>query len=65
MRITVDMSLCRGYAICVGLAPEHFEIDDAGDLVVTRSEVPPENEDAVRESAMICPMQAILLTEDA
>ena len=53
----------RSFAICVGLAPDYFELDEQGDLLVLRSEVDPEDEDTVGEAALICPKQAILLSE--
>jgi len=63
MDITVDMNLCQSFAICVGLAPDYFELDENGDLVVLRKSVDPEDEDTLGEAALICPKQAILLEE--
>ena len=63
MDVTVDQELCQSFAICVGLAPDYFELDEQGDLLVLRSEVDPEDEDTVGEAALICPKQAILLSE--
>ena len=63
MKVEVDLGACRSYAICVGIAPDVFELDEDGVLVVLRSDVAPGDEDRVREAALACPTQAILLTD--
>ncbi len=46
------------------IAPDSFELDDIeGHASATSENVPPEQEDAVREAAHSCPEQAILITE--
>jgi ferredoxin len=64
MKVKVDMELCRGYAICAGIAPSYFEMDPQGDLMLLQDEVADTDIEAIRESAMICPQQAIIVTED-
>jgi ferredoxin len=64
MKVEVDLGLCRSYAICVGVAPDVFELDDDGVLVVLRPDVATGDEDRMREAALACPTQAILLTDD-
>lgn len=63
MEVQVDLGACRSYAICVGIAPDVFELDEDGVLVVLRSTVEEGDEDRVREAALACPTQAILLKE--
>lgn len=63
MRVEVDATECRGYAICVGIAPEHFELDDEGLARTLSADVEPEDEDRVREAATSCPTLAIRVTE--
>lgn len=40
MKITVDRNKCTGLGICESLAPEVFEVNDAGDLVLLTDAVP-------------------------
>jgi ferredoxin len=59
MRIVVDMELCESNALCAGLVPTVFEVDD-DDVLQVRTEEPdpdllPDLEAAVRA----CPKQAI------
>ena len=38
MKITVDRVKCTGLGICESLAPNVFEVDDDGDLVLLTDE---------------------------
>ena len=65
MKVHVNSELCAGFGICLGIAPEVFELHDDGYAVVLVSEVPPELEDLVRRAASQCPAQAISLSDDS
>lgn len=64
MKVRIDTDLCAGFGICVGIAPEMFELHDDGYAIVLHSEVPPELEGLVRTAANQCPAQAIFLSDD-
>jgi sterol 14-demethylase len=40
MRIVVDRQLCQGHAVCMGEAPEVFEVTRAGKLTVLQERPP-------------------------
>lgn len=63
MKVHVDPGLCAGFAVCLGLCPDVFELHDDGYAVVRVSEVPPELEDAVRKAVNHCPSNAISLSD--
>ena len=63
MKASVDLTRCGGYAICVGLAPEVFDINEQGLGEVKPGTFPAEQEPAVRQAAKRCPMQAILIED--
>lgn len=63
MKVVVDFDLCESNAICMGIAPEVFEVRDDDFLYVLDENPPPELHDRVRESAERCPKQAITLEE--
>ena len=63
MRVTVDKGLCEANAVCAGLVPEVFSVDDEDELHILVSEVPTELGDAVREAVRSCPKTALLLEE--
>jgi len=63
MKVKVDPDVCVGTGSCVSLCPEVFELGDEGVVVVKVDPVPPEHEDACREAAESCPVEAISLEE--
>ncbi len=64
MKIVVDYDLCASNAVCMGIAPEVFEVRDDGYLYVLNEEPGPELYDKVRMAANNCPTGAITLVED-
>ena len=64
MKIVVDLNRCQGYAQCAFLAPRVFEIH--GEEALLYTPVAPERErERVRRAAAACPVQAILVEEEA
>jgi ferredoxin len=63
MRIEVDWDLCESNAVCMGIAPELFRLEDDDTLTVLQQEVTPENEALVSEAVRQCPRQAISVEE--
>jgi ferredoxin len=64
MKVHVNPEICAGFGICLGIAPDVFELHDDGYAVVLLSAVKPEDEDAMRRAVSQCPSQAISLSED-
>lgn len=63
MRVVVDMNRCESNAICMGIAPEIFELND-DDLLVVLVDRPPESErPLVLKAINQCPKQAISIEE--
>jgi ferredoxin len=63
MKIEVDFGLCEANAICMGIIPEVFQVDDQDYLHLLTDEVTPENEAQVRDAVRQCPRQAISIKE--
>jgi len=63
MRVTVDKVMCEANAVCAGLVPEVFLVDEDDELTIASSEVPPELADRVREAVRCCPKMAPHLEE--
>ena len=63
MKVRVDSELCTGCGPCADICPEVFEIRDDVSVVLVK-DVPPEQEDAVREAAEACPTGAIIIEEE-
>ena len=64
MRIVVDYDLCESNAICMGIAPEVFEVRD-DDFLYLLTETPGEElREKIEESVRRCPKQAISIAGD-
>ena len=59
MRVVVDYDLCESNAICMGIAPEVFEVRDDDNLYLLQEEPPEELRAKVEEAARRCPKAAI------
>ncbi len=64
MKVQVNSEICAGFGICLGIAPEVFELHEDGYAIVLVSEVKPEDEDTMRRAASQCPAQAISISDD-
>ncbi|RZQ62379.1 ferredoxin [Amycolatopsis suaedae] len=65
MKVTVVPDRCVGGGHCALAAPEVFDQDDDGMVVVLDADPGPGQHDAAREAAMLCPTAAIVLREEA
>jgi ferredoxin len=63
MRVTVDRDLCEANAVCAGLVPEIFDVDDEDVLHIAAGDVPPELADGARRAAESCPKTALRIEE--
>lgn len=63
MRIKADFDLCESNAICVGMAPDIFDLDDDDYLVILKDEVPEGREDELRQVVANCPKSALSIEE--
>lgn len=63
MKIEVDFSRCTGLGICESLAPDVFEVDDAGELIVKAETVSADQLADVEAAIEGCPTEAIRLVK--
>lgn len=61
--VGADYKKCEGYANCIMAAPDVFDINDEGVVVVLRDSVEDEERARVTESIRSCPVAALTLTE--
>ena len=60
MRVEVDRDRCEGNAVCVGIAPDLFELDDEDYAVVKADPVPADEEAVAEQSIAECPRAALI-----
>jgi len=59
MRVVVDPDRCEGNAVCVGIAPDLFELDDQEYAVVTADPIPDDREALAEQAIAECPRAAL------
>jgi ferredoxin len=59
--IAVDKNTCIGSGVCVGTAPDRFELDDRQRSGPVTAEIDPD--EAVRDAAASCQVEAISLLD--
>lgn len=64
MRIVVDRSRCTGLGMCEAEAPELFEVQDDGTLLVLNENPDAAARDAVWAAVEACPTEALSVVED-
>jgi ferredoxin len=64
MRVRADYDLCESNAVCAGLVPQVFEVDDEDNLNILVTDIPPELESQVRHAVKSCPKTALSLTDN-
>ena len=63
MRVEVDFDQCESNALCMGAAPEVFEVRDDDFLYLLAEEPGEELHERVRQAERMCPKSAITVTE--
>ncbi|SFL31538.1 ferredoxin [Geodermatophilus ruber] len=62
--LKADFGACQGYANCVDAAPDVYDIDDDGVVVLLKEEISDEERPRIEEAARSCPVSALMI-EDA
>ncbi len=63
MRVIVDRDRCEGNAVCMGVAPDIFDLDDEDYAVVKTDPIPADQEGLAEQAIVECP-RAALVRED-
>jgi ferredoxin len=62
-KVEVDWDLCESNAICVGIAPEVFELRDDNYLYILDENPPDALRERCEQAVRQCPKQAVSITE--
>jgi ferredoxin len=63
VRVEVDRDACEANAVCAGLVPDVFDVDDDDYLHIRAAEIPPHRAEGVRHAVSSCPKLALRLVE--
>ena len=61
--LKADFGACEGYANCVDAAPDTYDIDDDGVVVLLREEITEEERPRIEEAARSCPVNALTIED--
>ena len=61
--LKADFGACQGYANCVDAAPEVYDIDDDGVVVLLKEEISEEERPRIEEAARSCPVSALMVED--
>ncbi|WP_305093855.1 ferredoxin [Prescottella sp. R16] len=59
MEVRVDRDRCEANGVCVGIAPDIFDLDDDEQLIISSAVVPADREADVRSAIAQCPRAAL------
>lgn len=62
-KVVVDFDLCESNAVCMGVAPEVFEVRDDNFLYILQENPPDELRGKVEDAVRQCPRQAISIAD--
>jgi ferredoxin len=62
MNIEVDRERCEANGVCVGMAPDVFDLDDQDSLVISVAHVVAARESELSQIAASCPVAALTVS---
>ncbi len=62
--LKADFGACQGYANCVDAAPEVYDIDDDGVVVLLKKEITEAERPRIEEAARSCPVSALTIEDE-
>lgn len=65
MKLSVDYDLCESNALCVGIAPQIFDLDDDDNLLIATHDIGEADAPSVRRAVTSCPRAALSLDQTA
>lgn len=64
MKVKADFDLCESNAICAGIAPDVFYIDDDDYLQFHTTEVTADNRERIEQAVASCPKAALSIVDE-
>ncbi|WP_405476023.1 ferredoxin [Streptomyces sp. NBC_00009] len=61
--LKANFGACQGYANCVIAAPDTYDLDDDGVVVLLKDSIPEDDLARVQEAARSCPVSALMIEE--
>lgn len=58
-RLTADVDLCQGYGNCTTSAPDVYDVDDDGKVVLLKQAIDAVERSRIEKAARSCPVNAL------
>jgi ferredoxin len=65
MRVIVDLQRCEANGLCMGVAPDVFQLTDNDELILLAEHPDQSQRAAILTAVQLCPRQAITFQDDA
>lgn len=62
--LKADFGACQGYANCVDAAPDTYDIDDDGVVVLLKQQISADERPRIEEAARSCPVSALMIEDE-
>jgi ferredoxin len=62
--LKADFGACQGYANCVDAAPDTYDIDDDGVVVLLKEHISDDERPRIEEAARSCPVSALMIEDE-
>jgi ferredoxin len=62
--LRADFGACQGYANCIDAAPDAYDIDDDGVVVLLKDSISAEERPRIEEAARSCPVSALTIEDE-
>lgn len=62
--LKADFGACQGYANCVDAAPDVYDIDDDGVVVLVKTTITEAERPRIEEAARSCPVSALTIENE-
>jgi ferredoxin len=63
-KVTVDLGLCEGYANCINVAPDLFDLNDDDQVVLLRGDVEAADLPRIEDAVQGCPVGALGIVDE-
>jgi ferredoxin len=64
VRVSVDKALCEANAVCVGMAPDVFDLGAEDELLILVEDIPQQRRQELLEVVGSCPRAALTLVDE-
>ena len=63
-KVTVDLGLCEGYANCINVAPDVFDLNDDDQVMLLRGDFEAADRPRIEDAVHGCPVSALALVDE-